>query len=85
MELASEIQHMLIPKVLPTKSCYELASIYKPHYGVGGDYFDFIEFDDGKIVFCVGDISGKGVAAALLMANFQANFHTLINKRTGIR
>lgn len=82
MELASEIQHMLIPKVLPNKSCYELASIYKPHFGVGGDYFDFIEFEDGKIVFCVGDISGKGVAAALLMANFQANFHTLINKRT---
>lgn len=82
MELAGEIQHMLIPKKLPNSSCYELASIYKPHFGVGGDYFDFIEFDDGKIVFCVGDISGKGVAAALLMANFQANFHTLINKRT---
>lgn len=82
MELASEMQRMLIPKQLPSKDCYELASIYKPHLGVGGDYFDFIEFEDGKIVFCVGDISGKGVAAALLMANFQANFHTLINKRT---
>lgn len=82
MELASEMQRMLIPKNLPSKDCYELASIYKPHLGVGGDYFDFIEFQDGKIVFCVGDISGKGVAAALLMANFQANFHTLINKRT---
>ncbi len=82
MELAREMQRMLIPKNLPSKDCYELASIYKPHLGVGGDYFDFIEFADGKIVFCVGDISGKGVAAALLMANFQANFHTLINKRT---
>lgn len=82
MELASEMQRMLIPTNMPSKPGYELASIYKPHFGVGGDYFDFIEFDDGKIVFCVGDISGKGVAAALLMANFQANFHTLINKRT---
>ncbi len=82
MELASEMQRMLIPKSLPSKECYELSSIYKPHFNVGGDYFDFIEFADGKIVFCVGDISGKGVAAALLMANFQANFHTLINKRT---
>ena len=81
MELASEMQHMLIPKKLPSKQIYELASIYKPHLGVGGDYFDYIEFPDGKLVFCVGDISGKGVAAALLMANFQANFHTLINKR----
>ncbi len=84
MELASEMQRMLIPTQLPSKPRYELASIYKPHYGVGGDYFDFIEFDDGKIVFCVGDISGKGIAAALLMANFQANFHTLINKRAAL-
>lgn len=84
MELGSEIQRRLIPKSLPNKGCYELASIYKPMLGVGGDYFDFMEFDDGKIVFCVGDISGKGVAAALLMANFQANFHTLINKRSAL-
>ena len=84
MELASEMQRMLIPKSLPSKECYELASIYKPHLGVGGDYFDFMEFEDGKIVFCIGDISGKGIAAALLMANFQANFHTLINKRTDL-
>lgn len=81
VELASEVQKMLIPKSLPSTGAYELASMYKPHLGVGGDYFDFIEFEDGKIVFCVGDISGKGIAAALLMANFQANFHTLINKR----
>jgi sigma-B regulation protein RsbU (phosphoserine phosphatase) len=84
MELAGEMQRMLIPATLPTKKNYELASIYQPHYGVGGDYFDFLEFEDDKIVFCVGDISGKGVAAALLMANFQANFHTLIKKRTGL-
>lgn len=84
MELASSMQRMLIPEKMPNKDCYELASIYKPHLGVGGDYFDFTEFDDGKIVFCVGDISGKGVSAALLMANFQANFHTLINKRTDL-
>lgn len=84
MELASEMQRLLIPKSLPSKACYDLSSIYKPQMGVGGDYFDFIEFEDGKIVFCVGDISGKGVSAALLMANFQANFHTLIAKRTGL-
>jgi len=82
IELAGEMQRMLIPENLPNKSCYQLDSIYKPHYGVGGDYFDFMEFGDGEIVFCIGDISGKGVAAALLMANFQANFHTQIKKRT---
>ncbi|MEZ4987875.1 MAG: SpoIIE family protein phosphatase [Saprospiraceae bacterium] len=82
MELAAEMQRALIPAALPATDCYELASIYQPHFGVGGDYYDYLEFSDGKLAFCIGDISGKGVAAALLMANFQANFNTLINKRT---
>lgn len=81
MELAGEMQHMLIPNNLPKKDCYELASIYKPQLGVGGDYFDYVELDDSKFAFCIGDISGKGMAAALLMANFQSLFHTMINKR----
>lgn len=80
MELAGEMQRMLIPKKLPSTKWYEFDCIYKPHYGVGGDYYDVISIGEDKIVFCVGDISGKGVAAAILMANFQANFHTLINK-----
>ena len=85
MELASDMQRMLIPKILPKTSYYELSSIYQPQLGVGGDYFDFIETDEGKIIFCVGDISGKGLAAALLMANFQAIFHTLLHKRTALK
>lgn len=78
MELASDMQHMLIPARLPKGQLYELASIYKPHLGVGGDYFDAIRFEDKKLIFCVADISGKGLAAALLMANFQAHLHSLI-------
>lgn len=81
MELAAEVQQMLIPKRLPHTNRYEFGSIYKPRFSVGGDYFDFLEFEDGKIVFCIGDFTGKGLAAALLMANFQANFHTLIARR----
>lgn len=80
IELASEMQQLFIPSDLPKGDNFELASIYKPHYSVGGDYFDFIDFDENKFAFCVADISGKGVGAALLMANFQANFHTLINQ-----
>lgn len=80
MELAAEMQRLLIPQELPSNNHYELAGIYKPHFRVGGDYLDFLEFEDGKMFFCIGDISGKGVSAALLMANFQANFKTLINK-----
>lgn len=84
MELASQVQQMLIPSKLPKGDRYEMASIYKPHLRVGGDYFDFILFDDKKFAFCVADISGKGVAAALLMANFQSKFHDLMNKRTSL-
>lgn len=80
MELASEMQLMLIPEELPKSKHYELDSIYLPHLNVGGDYFDFIEMEDEKVIFCIADISGKGVAAALLMANFQANFHSLMHQ-----
>ncbi|MEL6356524.1 MAG: PP2C family protein-serine/threonine phosphatase, partial [Bacteroidota bacterium] len=85
LELGAQVQALLIPKKLPVKDHYELSYIYRPVMGVGGDYFDYVEFADRKLVFCIGDFSGKGVAAALLMANFQANFHTLIRKRTGLK
>ncbi|MEM1124290.1 MAG: PP2C family protein-serine/threonine phosphatase, partial [Bacteroidota bacterium] len=81
MELAKQMQHMLIPAILPKGQKCEFASIYRPQLGVGGDYFDVIKFDDHRFAFCVGDISGKGVAAALLMANFQAIFHSLIRRQ----
>ncbi len=78
IELASNVQQMLIPDELPTTEHYELSSIYKPHFNIGGDYLDFINFDRGRFIFCIADISGKGVAAALLMANFQAMIQSLI-------
>ncbi len=82
MELASSMQKMLVPTELPSSDMYEFSSVYKPHLGVGGDYFDFINYqNDPRFVFCIGDISGKGLAAALLMANFQANLHALIHQR----
>ena len=77
IELASEVQNMLIPSSFPKSSLYELASIYEPHYNVGGDYFDYIPIHPNRFVICIADISGKGVAAALLMANFQANLRNL--------
>lgn len=80
MSLATEIQRMLIPHQLPQSDLYQMASIYRPHDSVGGDYFDFQETQDGRLTFCVGDISGKGVAAALLMANFSAHFRALIGQ-----
>ncbi len=84
MELAGDMQHLLIPDVLPDNEFYQLDSIYKPHQMVGGDYFDYVEFKDGTLVFCIADIAGKGLAAALLMANFQANFHGILMSSTAL-
>ncbi len=78
IELARNVQQMLIPDELPKNDLYELSSIYQPHFNIGGDYLDFIDFKNGRFVFCIADISGKGVAAALLMANFQAMIQSLI-------
>jgi sigma-B regulation protein RsbU (phosphoserine phosphatase) len=78
MELASEVQSMLIPKAMPVTKHFALDSIYKPHSNIGGDYLDFIRFSDTRFAFCIADIAGKGVAAALLMANFQATIQSLI-------
>lgn len=80
MELATGVQHLLIPDSLPKKDKYELDSIYMPHFNVGGDYFDFIPFEENKFAVCIADISGKGVSAALLMANFQAIIQSLIHQ-----
>jgi phosphoserine phosphatase RsbU/P len=84
VELAAEIQQALVPRRLPQSALFELSSIYRPHFAVGGDYYDVVEFPDGKIAFCIADITGKGVSAALLMANFQATFHALVPRRPSL-
>ena len=84
MELAGDMQQMLIPSNLPKNENYEFAGIYKPHLGVGGDYYDFVELEDDKFAFCIADISGKGLAAALLMASFQSNYHALIRQHANL-
>lgn len=81
MQLAKQMQNLLIPTELPHNEHYELDGIYMPHSSVGGDYFDFIKFNEDEFAFCIADVSGKGVAAALLMANFQANLQSLIVQR----
>jgi len=84
MELASEMQTMLFPKNLPNNDKIEVAASYSPHHLVGGDYYDFIELNKNEIAFCIADISGKGVSAALLMSNFQANLRVLIKRTSSL-
>jgi len=62
----------LLPKKIPTLSNYEIAAYNKSARMVGGDYFDIIKLDENRILFAIADVSGKGVPAALLMANIQA-------------
>lgn len=74
MKTAFKIQTGLLPKEMPALHGYEIAGKSTPAKDVGGDYFDFIELDDGRIAACLGDVSGKGMPAALLMSNLQATF-----------
>jgi sigma-B regulation protein RsbU (phosphoserine phosphatase) len=73
MELAVEVQNMLIPLRLHIETGVEIGSKYLPHQNIGGDYFDFIRLNEKEFLWCIADVSGKGISAALLMSNFQAS------------
>ena len=78
LEVASEMQKMLFPDVFPSDDRVEIAATYRTHAQVGGDYYDYIRLNKNEFVFCVADVSGKGVSAAILMSNFQANLRALL-------
>lgn len=74
---AREIQEMLLPSTLPQMPGAQLSGAWQPARAIGGDYFDAIKFDGNRVGICVGDVAGKGITAALLMANLQASFRAL--------
>ncbi|UTW63339.1 PP2C family protein-serine/threonine phosphatase [bacterium SCSIO 12741] len=78
MKLAGQIQKGLLPQNLPYDDRIQAAAFHQSHDRVGGDYYDMLEIRPGEYVFCMADISGKGVSAALIMSNFQASFRSLI-------
>lgn len=82
LHLAREIQRNLLPTSVPKMPGYEIAGKSKSAREVGGDYYDFIPVDDHTLALCLGDISGKGVAGALLMANLQATLRGQTSKQT---
>lgn len=84
LELAAEMQSMLVPHDLPSNAHIDASGWYHPHSEVGGDYYDLIDLHDGRYVACVADVSGKGIAAALLMSNFQANLRASIPHATDL-
>jgi serine phosphatase RsbU (regulator of sigma subunit)/pSer/pThr/pTyr-binding forkhead associated (FHA) protein len=74
-QVASEIQQRFLPAAAPQVDGYELQGISFPCYEIGGDYYDFIQREDGNLVVALGDVSGKGTAAALLMSSLHAAIH----------
>jgi sigma-B regulation protein RsbU (phosphoserine phosphatase) len=73
IEIAREVQERLFPQTMPAVATLEYAGHCRPASGVGGDYYDFLALANGHLGLAIGDISGKGVPAALLMASLQAS------------
>ena len=85
LELAARMQTMLFPAHLPANNKVDVAATYLPHQQVGGDYYDYIELNDDELLICLADVSGKGISAALLMSNFQANLNAKAHHATSLK
>ena len=72
LEIARQVQQNLFPKKLPAPPGWEFAGICRPARAVGGDYYDIFKVASGKVLLALGDVSGKGLGASLLMANVHA-------------
>ena len=83
LEVASEMQRLLFPATLPSNNRVDVAARYETQQLVGGDYYDFIKINNQEYVFCIADVSGKGISAALLMSNFQANLKANVKYNHG--
>jgi sigma-B regulation protein RsbU (phosphoserine phosphatase) len=78
LQRAREIQDSLLPKKIPQLPGFEVASAWQPARAVGGDYFDVLKLGENRLAICIADVSGKGVPAALLMANVQASLRASV-------
>jgi phosphoserine phosphatase RsbU/P len=76
VEIAREVQERLFPQTLPVIPGLDFAGHCRPALGVGGDYYDFLALPKGCLGIAIGDVSGKGIAAALMMASLQASLRS---------
>jgi len=79
LEQASEMQRLLFPANLPSNHKIDISAKYLSHSKVSGDYYDYIQLSEDEFIICIADVSGKGISAAMLMANFQATVRTIYN------
>ena len=80
LQRAREIQQGFLPKEVPQVAGFEIAGSWEPARAVGGDYYDFIRLSPTKVAICIADVVGKGVSAALLMANLQASIRAFASE-----
>ncbi|KXK27165.1 MAG: sigma factor regulation protein [Bacteroidetes bacterium OLB12] len=85
MEIASDVQQFLFPDRLPYTDRLKIEASYLPHDRVGGDYYDYVPINKNQFLICVADVSGKGIAAALMMSNFQASLRTLLRQTPNLK
>jgi sigma-B regulation protein RsbU (phosphoserine phosphatase) len=83
LALAAEVQQRLLPSNAPKSAGMEIAGFCEPARGVGGDYYDFISFDNSQLGVAIADVAGKGMPAALLMSTVQATLRSL-TARNGV-
>lgn len=83
LEMAATIQSMLVPTVenFPKKKNLKIKPFYMSHFEVGGDLYDFGQINKNELYFCIADVSGKGMSAAMIMSNFQANLRAQFQNR----
>jgi serine phosphatase RsbU (regulator of sigma subunit) len=82
LRTAQAIQHAFLPKDVPAFPGWQLAPYYRPAREVGGDFYDFLPFEDGQLGFVIGDVTGKGVPAALVMATVHTMLRTAVQGMT---
>src|SRR6266851_4151330 len=81
LEIAREIQQAMLPSGVFSAPGVETIGISRPANTVGGDFYDILPLSDGRVVIAVGDVSGKGSPAALLMALLLAMMRTLVDEK----
>jgi len=79
---AHEIQRHLLPRETPQIASFQIACAWQPAKSVSGDYFDVFPLGEGRLALCIADVSGKGITAALLMANLQASVKAFAREAT---
>jgi phosphoserine phosphatase RsbU/P len=78
LELARQVQRSFLPQKVPQVDGYEFFAYYEAALAIGGDYYDFIPLPDGRLAIAVGDVAGKGIPAALLMAKLSSEARTCL-------